>query len=271
MDTPESPRPHRLHRLINAFRAFDWKYLLVEFLIVVAGILAAFAWNSYWSQRDDLHLVQEYMVQITAELESSEADLDQKLTSMEQKVYAAAQLSRASYTTSPPTEDQLRQWMLSNMSYETPNITLATLQSMVENGDINLIPQRELKTHLSATMANVAGYEAWWKTQVTEWILPAWHDLQKFSFYSALLLELTPPDTLTAIALRDSTFMLPPDSRKQTFPIDLSSALDNPDFHDVILDTYVARRDLLNRTINIKEELSALRQEINTWLKEYPN
>lgn len=270
MDTPSSPHPFRLQRIIIALRNLNWKYVLIEFAIVVAGILAAFAWNSFWTKRSNQQLAHEYLTQITAELEASEMDLEAQVTSMQQKVHAAAQLCRASFSITPPSEDQLRRWMMLNLYYDTPNITVATLRSMVENGDINLIAERELKTHLSAMTDKVAAYEAWRSMQITEWVLPAWHDMQPFAMFTALQLELTNPDSVTARALRDTSYLLPIKPRKQAFPVNLTAELDNPEFHNVMLDTYIARYDMLNRTITIKEAIAKLRDEINTWLKEHP-
>ena len=266
MNTSTPPRLFRLQRIIIALRTFNWKYVLIEFAIIMAGILAAFAWDSYWSKRSKQLLAHDYLEQIAVELEASESDLEAKIASMQQKVHAAAQLCRASFSITPPGEDQLRRWMLLNMSYETPNITVATLRSMVENGDINLIAERELKTHLSVMTDKVATYEAWRRTQIAEWLLPAWHEMQPFAMYTALQLELIAPDSVTAKALRDTSYLLPAEPRKQAFPINLTGELDNPEFHNVMLDTYVARNDMLSRTISIKKAITNLREEINELL-----
>lgn len=266
MENPATPRLFRIRRIVQALRLFDWKYVLIEFAIVVAGILAAFAWNAYWERRTDNQLAHEYLEQIVVELKASEADLESVTASMRRRVFAAAQLSRASFSAKPPSEDELRRWMLTNMAYETPNITIGTLRTMVQSGDINLITEREFKTQLSVTADRVAAYDLWWRTQITEWILPAWHDIQPFALFTALQLEITLPDSVTARAKRDTTYLLPDEPRIQSFPVNLTAELRNRDFHDVVLDTYVARRDLLNRTLNIRNELSTLREDLEAWL-----
>ena len=265
---PLSPyQGFRIQRLIRAIREFNWKYVLIEFVIVVAGILSAFAWNSWWERRNQESRATAYLEQILAELQDSEADLEQVISSMQKRLHAAAQLSRASFTTDPPSESQLREWFFTNMFYETPSITSGTLRAMISSGDIHLIQDQKLKTKLSSTADLVTAYENWSRDQVTEWLLPAWHDMHPYARFTALQMEMLHPDSVTAYALKDSMYLLPVAPRIQPFPIQLTRDLSDPAFHDLVLDVYVARWDLLQHTEELKKTIVQLRINITNWLE----
>lgn len=252
--------------IVPTISNLNWKYVSTEFFIVVAGILAAFTWDAWWDRRREETRVVVYLEQIVAELRESEADLQLATGRMRVQVIAAAQLSRASYAVTPPSEDELRQWMSTNMYYHTADITMGTLRAMVTSGDINLLPDQQLRTKLSVIVDRVADYQDWARAQITEWLLPAWHDMHAFVKFPALQFELTPQDSVAARAARDSTYLLPAGARIQAFPFNLTRELRNPAFHDVMLDTYVARVDLLNQTEAVLGDLAELRRGIEAWL-----
>jgi hypothetical protein len=246
----------------------DWRFLVAEFLIVVVGILAAFAWDGWWERRGAEAAVVIYLDQIAAELLQSEAELEGAIASTRRQLIAAAHLTRAAFAGEPPAESELRTWADQNSYYTRPVLTMGTARAMVSTGDISLVPDRGLRTRLVSAVDAMEEYQAWSRNQITQWLLPAWHEFHPFVLWTALQLELTSPDSIDARARVDSTYMLPPGERVQPFPVDIASHVRDPGFHAVMLDTYVARNDLLNSTEALLSEFRSLRVDIERWLEE---
>jgi hypothetical protein len=73
-----APAPHR-RRLALPLTRFDWRpgirWFAAEFLVVVAGILAALALNAWWQGRQDASRAQSYLALISRDLRQMDSDL----------------------------------------------------------------------------------------------------------------------------------------------------------------------------------------------------
>ena len=253
-------------RLLLGLRRLHWRAAILEILIVFVGVVVALGADAWWDRRQDEARAVAYLEQIAGELAESESELEEVIGGMRRQVVAASQLTRAAYAAEPPTEAELRDWAFTNSYYVLPVLTMGTAQALVSTGDVRLVPDREMRTRLVSTVNAIDDYYAWSRNQVTEWFLPAWHEYHSFFLWTALVFERTPPDSIDARARADSTYPLPPGERVQPFSLDIRSQVRDPDFHAVMFDTHMSRNDLLRHTVKIRDELVALREEIEGWL-----
>lgn len=254
-------------RIVAGLKTMKWGSLLMEFIVVVVGILTAFAWESYWDRRQEHAHVTNLLTQIRIELAQTEATLEAAEREMVHQTTAAAGLTRASLAITPPGEEQLRQWLNSNMVYTRPKLTLATLRATIMTGDLSLIQDQALRTKLSLMLERAEEYEAQLRDQVVEWLLPAWHEMHAYARWTSLQIETRPAAELDSLARADSMSFVPL-LRRQPFPVELSRHLDDPAFHDLMMDTWAARDDLLSWTRVITQEVRDTQAAIDAWMEE---
>lgn len=134
-------------RIAKRFAEHDWFSVLVEFVIVLAGILAALAFDDWRQDREDVRRTNEHLTQIANEIRSNLWSIDRvrsrmllrKRNSLELVIRFLDDPSRVSAT-----PDQV----LAAFAESTTNATLwlsdNQLQALQNSGDLRLLDDPQL-------------------------------------------------------------------------------------------------------------------------------
>ena len=122
-----------------------------EFLVVVAGVLAALAMQSWYQASRDAKAANVYLAQLQSDLEASEQML--RTAVMEDSLRAAANgwLLDALHAREIPSADSSKSWLRFRLGfYSDPRPVLGTVNTLIETGDIRLIRNAQLRSQIVA-------------------------------------------------------------------------------------------------------------------------
>jgi len=113
-----------------------------EFLLIVAGVLAALTVDAWWQGRLDNEHERQYLEQIAADVRSNRERLQEALELEQDQLQRAQSMLAAFRGGIPISEDSATSWMMRNPPfpwYSDPRVLDGTMLALIETGDINLI------------------------------------------------------------------------------------------------------------------------------------
>jgi hypothetical protein len=144
-------------------RSFDggWRAALREFVVIVAGVLAALGAQAWWENYEELRREQEYLHQLLADTRENERRLDAAITEDSISNRAVARVMRALQTTeAQPPSDSLVEWIMrAGVASDFQPLT-GTAGALMMTGDLRLVRNDSLRSRLVAYAGALASEEA---------------------------------------------------------------------------------------------------------------
>jgi hypothetical protein len=142
-------------------RATSWNISrwLSEFVVIVAGVLAALGANSVWGRWQDRKTEQVYVQQLRSDINENVKRLESAIALESEQHEGAAAAYRAVASGEIVTMDSARAWLITRRGvyYSDPRLLTGTVTALVSTGDLRLLSETRLRQA-------VAGYA----TQVRE-------------------------------------------------------------------------------------------------------
>lgn len=132
-----------------------WRWLFWETLIIVLGVLIAFAVNDYWSDRKDRELELQYLKRLHADLKSDEKWVtDYSENAIPTKMAALDAIAPVVRRIQPVPEDVeafLKNVTLGGMGGASPRhfVTATTFEDLKATGNLRLIRDTELRSKIN--------------------------------------------------------------------------------------------------------------------------
>jgi hypothetical protein len=153
------------------------KWFFAEFLVVVTGVLVAFALNSWWMDVKDRNKEKTYLKQVLQDIDSSIKLMEGAVEFETSASHAASQLLEVAYMDSIPPAKILNVYALGCMNFEPGSLLQSTLLSLVNSGDLQLISDDSSRVELATLSGELNDYETMRKTITTEMLMPAFKEL----------------------------------------------------------------------------------------------
>jgi len=241
------------------------KWFFAEFLVVVTGVLVAFALNSWWMDVKERNKEETYLKQVLQDIESSVQLMEGAVEFEVSASHAASQLLEVAYSDSIPSVTELNTHALRCMNFEPGSLLQSTLLSLVNSGDLQLISEDSIRIELTALSGELADYEIMRKTITSEMLIPAFKELS--SSISPLDINLSMLEMEEyAVAASDSLVPLPKvEHFKKPQPTDWEILYSDDKFLDRLTFMYIAHLNLrrvhqgaLDQLIKSKEKIESL-------------
>lgn len=132
-----------------------WRWLFWETLIVVIGVLIAFAVNDFWSDRRDRQLELQYLKRVHADLKSDEKWVSEYyVNAVGRKMEALDAIAPVVRGTEPVPEDLetfLKNVTLGGIGGAYPNyfVTATTFEDLKATGNLRLIRDADIRSKLN--------------------------------------------------------------------------------------------------------------------------
>ncbi len=133
-----------------------WRWLFWETLIIVLGVLIAFAVNDYWSGRQDRELELQYLKRIYADLKSDESwvtlSIENTIPSKMAALDSIAPVVRGLRPVPEDVEQFVRNVAIGGRGGASPSyfVTATTFEDMKATGNLRLIRDAELRSKINA-------------------------------------------------------------------------------------------------------------------------
>ena len=141
-------------RIAQRFAEHDWFSVLVEFVIVLAGILAALAFDDWQQGREDARRTHEHLAQIANEIRMNLWSIDRVQSRMLPHKRDSLELV-IRYLDDPSRVSATPEQTLAAFAESTTNATLwlsdSQLQALQNSGDLRLLADPELAGELAGT------------------------------------------------------------------------------------------------------------------------
>lgn len=136
-----------------------WRWLFSETLIIVLGVLIAFAVNDYWTDRQDRQLELQYLKRVHADLESDlqlVSELDAAASRKLQALDAIAPVVRGLEPVPKDLEAFLRDVTLGGIGGASPAyfVTATTFEDLKATGNLRLIRNTDIRSQLNNYYVN---------------------------------------------------------------------------------------------------------------------
>lgn len=138
---------------VNWRRSIRW--FTAESLVVVTGVLVALALNAWWQGREDSAREWVYLQQLSVDLKTNEQLARTTVDYMDDRVQLASRLLDAIRSRPLPPPDSLDRWLNELLGVAPLYPRMATVQALIETGDLNLIRDDALRTGLIDYLATV--------------------------------------------------------------------------------------------------------------------
>jgi hypothetical protein len=132
---PEPDAPRNARRVWPA----RIRWFLAEFLVVLAGILAALGLNAWWQQRENRARELAFLRQLEMDLLASEQVMTSSAQYFYDRAIAAAAVSRAFWNHDGVNPDSLSSWMARPLSSQRSRPVTGTAEALTSSGDLRLI------------------------------------------------------------------------------------------------------------------------------------
>ncbi|MDH3621787.1 MAG: hypothetical protein OER91_12900 [Gammaproteobacteria bacterium] len=146
-----------LRNIALAFRRQDWATVVVEFLIVVAGIfvgLQADSWSAERSDRERERIILEQLhSDFTANAASVSQYADRHVKTAEELKFALDILTRGELANADAA--RFRNAFISMYQMPGINATMGAYETLIASGDLTLLTDQHLKARLAQLSANV--------------------------------------------------------------------------------------------------------------------
>lgn len=141
-------------RIARRFAEHDWFSVLVEFVIVLAGILAALAFDDWRQDREDARRTGEHLAQIANEIRSNLWSIDRVRSHMLLRKRNSLELA-IRYLDDPSRVNATPDQVLAAFAESTADATLwlsdNQLQALQNSGDLRLVDDPQLAGKLVGT------------------------------------------------------------------------------------------------------------------------
>jgi len=140
--------------------ATRWRWLFWETLIIVIGVLIAFAVNDYWSDRQDRQIELQYLKRVHADLIRDEQWVSEYyVNAVGRKMEALAAIApvvRGTESVPEDLENFFRNVTLAAIGGASPNhfVTATTFEDLKATGNLRLIRDTEIRSKLNQFYVN---------------------------------------------------------------------------------------------------------------------
>jgi len=241
------------------------KWFFAEFLVVVTGVLVAFALNSWWLNAKDAQKEASYLDEIVLDMKRSIDLIEDARDFQNRTTHAASNLLEVSYSDSMPSDTVLSGYAIEAMSYQPGGLIQGALLSLVNSGDLQLISSDSIKAELTALSGNLIDYESLRKHMIYEMLLPAFRDFsEKVSPFRVSLSLIT--DAQLEMAVVDSLLPVPSvDHFKRPEMVNWRKLYADPVFIDRLTFLYIAHLNLRRVHENALNELTTSLERIESF------
>src|SRR5262245_20033097 len=144
----------RLRRLIEHVQAQNWTAVVLDFLIVVAGVFVGVQVNEWWSARLDARKELTYLVELKQDFRQVTNELDSDTKRYEDIAVAMAALLEESRRDQPKMSvAELNRNCSRLLSMVGTSIVSDTYTNLTGSGDLSLIRSQELRNALASFYA----------------------------------------------------------------------------------------------------------------------
>jgi hypothetical protein len=197
----------RLRHLIEHVRAQNWTAVVLDFLIVVAGIVVGVQVNDWWASRVDARRETAYLVELQEDLRQSIDEIESDSAAyrtIAQSMIALLEASRR-HDESLTVEQLNRHCSRLLYMIGTP-IVADTYSNLTGSGDLSLIRSQELRNALAAFYA---------RTEIIR-LVSQTHELQLVNTFQPYIVN-----ELDYLAIYEQ-------DRKRSLPAEIKAALPRP-------------------------------------------
>jgi hypothetical protein len=233
------------------------RWFLAEFLVVVTGVLVAFALNSWWIDTKESKKEEVYLEQIKQDIRGSIALLETSLSFEDNATKASASLLKAAYSKQIPPDSLLAQYAFQAMSYEPGKIIQTTLVSILYSGDLQLISNDSIRLELRNLSGEILEYQELRTHASNNMLMPAFKEFSQMVSPLELSIAYLKEPNYTQ-ALQDSTLPLPVRDNLQEIPkIDWRQLMETDSFRDRLTFLWIAHINLRRAHANGLEKLKS--------------
>jgi hypothetical protein len=271
---PHSPpsaatRRHLRLWLAPRFPATGWRSALREFVLIVLGVLAALAGNSWWEGRQERGREEVYLRQLAADLRESERIMEQGLLRTRGYYLGAARVLRAFHSAEPPPPDSLATWIRQSDGYMDPRPVLGTVRGLIASGDLRLLRDDALRSAVLAFAQEADGYETAQRDFTAEFLRYIGQAAEQVNLLEARYAGADSAQ-LDLRSRADVGFPLPVGERRQPFPNDYHALLRNRALFGLYDNIHITQQNLVRNQEGMLERIRDLRSEVEARLPAPP-
>jgi hypothetical protein len=149
------------HAVSHTAKTSSWNFSrwASEFVVIVAGVIAALGANSLWGRWQDGRTEQVYLQQLRSDIGENEKRLEAAIALESQQHDAASAAFRAVQLGNTITNDSAKAWLVTRRGvyYSDPRLLTGTVTALISTGELRLLSDATLRQA-------VAGYA----TQIRE-------------------------------------------------------------------------------------------------------
>lgn len=213
------------------------RWFAAEFVVVVAGILVAFAINSAYESSKDRERETGYLRHLIADLHQTE-----RLLGAAEAPNAAWDGSLdafvASYRASSiPAPETVRRW-IADIQYDNPVPVLGTAEALVQTGDLQLIEDLALRSAITTYLSRTREYTIPWLLTVENDFLEA------------------------RTGFRTHVDVLESEKGDSPYPLDVARLLENREAYFLLSRMLLAKRELAVVRQAFRDDARAVRTQL---------
>jgi hypothetical protein len=140
---------------MNRETSRSWQRLVAELTIIVAGVLIALAADSWWEQRQEQRLAEEYLQQLLRDFRETERGLQSAVAGDTEKFESASRVIDRAFRGQFPPSDSLE--LPTGYFFFRP--LTGTLTALVQGGDLRLFASDTLRFELVEYLATIEDIE----------------------------------------------------------------------------------------------------------------
>ena len=246
-----------LGRISRALQRQDWATVLIEVAIVVLGVVIGFQVTAWGQARTNQAREHAYLHQLAADLRETAADITRMDSYVRPSEEAGAMLHRAFYRPEPLSRDSLLSLLAFTTSYLQTRPVVGTAQALVGSGDLSLIRNDSLRSAITAYLETVDNQVSR-QTQLHSRRADALMALNRGRGASEEVLALLPEAAIDSLARTDPLFPIPPQPRRQPFPLDAAMFLSDPTMLDAVYTIWLTDTSLRSSRQQLREESVSL-------------
>lgn len=128
----------------------SWKYAFGQFVLIVAGVLAALAADSWREGRQERAREEMYLRRLRADFAANEQHIQEMIRQEQQVESASLALLGAMHSSVLPPRDSLAAWLGRVRWYSDFKPRTGTYQALLQTGDLALLRNPEVQARLVA-------------------------------------------------------------------------------------------------------------------------
>lgn len=245
--TPESPRG-RLGWAAPSRRAVRGaaRSTLREFVVIVAGVLAALAGQAWWQGREDRARERDYLRQLLADTRENERRLDRAIAQDSVSGRAAVRAAAALYLPRPlPPADSLVAWFENDVFNSSAFLPLTgTYQSLLSGDRLRLLRSDALRTRVVAYGARLE------------------QELDALQLFVGQSVGGDPGRLARTLPFLSRTMAGDTGGAGARTAVDFEALRDDPDLRALLFSAQLANRNRLNHLRGLRDETRLLRRTL---------